>query len=107
MLVIEKQIPIDYTCEKGKNKLYFRIKAFEKHSNSYFFNSDCKDINTITDFLERQDLNDMSFRDFYCPNCIPLIYIQFSGGLIGYWGGFFLEYKRIVFTHHIDKIKFN
>ena len=92
----ERQKPIIYTCENCNYKISFKIDSFEKHCNSSFSNLKPEELKLFEIHRSKDKDSDLSFLDFYCPECKQPTYFLFLGGPSGYWGYFSLEIKKLL-----------
>lgn len=92
--VSKRQLPLEYTCDKCGESINFKTSSFENHCNSDFSNLSSKDNNNFIQYIKTRNLEDLSFLDFYCPNCNLPTKFLFNFGPSGYWGEFFFEIKN-------------
>lgn len=92
--VSERHLPLEYTCVQCGESISFKTSSFEKHCNLEFSNLRAEDNYIFNQFIKTRNLKDLSFLDFYCPDCDQPTKILFTCGPTGYWGEFFFEIKK-------------
>ena len=94
--VCERRIPLTYTCENCGQEISFNTSDFEKHISSDITNLIEADKHDFLDFEKTADIINLSFLDFYCPECNQATKFLFKGGPSGYWGDFFFQIEKII-----------
>lgn len=89
-------LPIVYTCDNCDYKINLALNDFKKHVKSSFSNLKSDDRGFIFNYMNKQETNQESFIDFYCPNCRQPTTILFNGGDSGYWGEFFFKILKVL-----------
>jgi Zn finger protein HypA/HybF involved in hydrogenase expression len=94
--VSERRIPIRYKCRKCEAVIDFKTSSFEKNCKSSFSNLNPADNDKFNQYINNQDLVNLSFLDFFCPKCSQPTKFLFEGGRSGYWGEFALKIRAIL-----------
>ena len=92
----ERKIPLTYTCENCGREISFKTSDFEKHISSDNTNLVEADNSAFKDFMKSANMDNLSFLDFYCPECNQATRFLFKGGPSGYWGEFFYQIEKII-----------
>ena len=92
----ERTIPVVYSCKKCENSISFKPEDFEKHNKSEKTNLTLNDKKAFEEYIRKQELENFSFLDFYCPKCKLATTFIFDGGSSGYWGNFEFKIYRLL-----------
>lgn len=93
--VSDRQLHLEHTCDECGYILSFKTCSFKKHCNSEFTNLTESDHDIFNRFIKKNNLDNLSFLDFYCPKCKQPTVFLFECGNSGYWGCFFYEIKKV------------
>ena len=96
MPVPERELPLVFRCDECKTEISFKLSDMEMHCSSDFTNLDEERNSKFLEYIDANNLEDLSFVDFFCPNCEQAIKILFRCGPSGYWGAFFFEIEKIL-----------
>lgn len=84
--VSERNIPLTYNCENCELEISFKNSDFKKHISSEITNLKTKDQQEFLHYEKTINVKNLSFLDFYCPECKQAAKILFTGGPLGLWG---------------------
>ena len=94
--ISERKTPLVYKCESCRTEISFKTNDLEKHCYSAFTNLNEEEGKQFANFIADNDLKELSFLDFNCPNCSQAVMILFKCGPSGYWGEFSFEIERVL-----------
>jgi hypothetical protein len=94
--VPERGLPLVFKCDECKTEVSFKLSDVEKHCSSDFTNLDEERNNIFLNYVDANNLGELSFLDFFCPTCEQAIKILFRRGPSGFWGAFFFEIEKVL-----------